>query len=236
MKDLSGFHVVTIDGPAGAGKSTVAKMLARRLNYAYLDTGAMYRALTLKAMRTGCELAREESLIQCAQKTTIALKADPVKGLRVFLEGEDVSDEIRTLEVTNNTFYVARVPAVREILVGWQRDIGKKQNVVVEGRDVGTVVFPEASFKFYLDAEFSERVRRRLTELRDKGKAVEAEQLRCELSDRDQKDLTRTVGPLKKAEDAIMLDSTSLSIEDVVDSMLNIIQAKRAVPEGQKSP
>ena len=226
MKEQCHSYVVTVDGPAGAGKSTVAKTLARRLQFSYLDTGAMYRALTLKAVRTGCELSDEPALVRCANATSIELRADPVHGMRVFLDGEDVSEEIRSVAITNNTFYIARAPAVREILVGWQRKMGQTQNVVVEGRDVGTVVFPAATFKFYLDADFEERVQRRFKELIDKGVNVDADRLRAELQERDQKDLTRAVGPLRRADDAVLIDSTRLSIDGVVDEMLGFIQPR----------
>ncbi|MFA5261383.1 MAG: (d)CMP kinase [Candidatus Omnitrophota bacterium] len=222
-------YVVTIDGPAGAGKSTVAKNLARKLQYSYMDTGAMYRALTLKAIRIGCDLSDEAALVRCAKEASIELRADPVLGARVFLDGKDVSEDIRTATVTNNTFYIARASGVREILVGWQRKIGQSQNIVVEGRDVGTVVFPEATFKFYLDADFEERVQRRFKELVDKGFNVDVARLRVELQERDQKDLTRTVGPLLRAEDAVNVDSTRLSIDDVVEKMLSVIQSRLAV-------
>ena len=229
MKKASASHVITIDGPAGAGKSTVAKTLARRLRYSYLDTGAMYRALTLKAVRAGCDLTDESVLVRCAHETLIELQADPVLGTRVILDGNDVSEAIRTVDITNNTFYIARAPGVREILVGWQRKMGQTQSVVVEGRDVGTVVFPDATFKFYLDADFEERVQRRLKELVDKGVDVDAARLRQELRERDEKDLSRTVGPLRRADDAVLVDSTRLSIDGVVDKMLDIVQSRLEV-------
>ncbi len=218
--------VVTIDGPAGAGKSTVAKALAQRLNFSYLDTGAMYRALTLKALSEKVNLEDEEALVHLARRTQLDLSGNASTGLKVLLDGKDVSEAIRTVEVTNNTFYIARAPRVREIMVEWQRRIGAKSSLVVEGRDVGTVVFPKARFKFYLDADFAERAKRRITELREKGKAVEEEQMKSDLQDRDQKDFTRKVGPLKKADDAVVIDSTFLSIEQVVEKILNVVQAK----------
>ena len=215
--------VVTIDGPAGAGKSTIAKTLAAKLGFAYLDTGAMYRALTLKALVNEVNLEDEDQLVQLAGNTVIDLRGDSSSGLKVFLDEDDVSEDIRTLEVTNNTFYIARAPKVREIMVEWQRNIGKKTNIVVEGRDVGTVVFPNASIKFYLDADFEERAMRRIKELREKGEDVDEEKLKAELQDRDNKDFTRKAGPLKKAEDAIVIDSTSLDIHGVVDKLLEHI-------------
>ena len=215
--------VITIDGPAGAGKSTVAKALAKHLGFAYVDTGAMYRALTLKTLREKIDLENEELLVGLAKRTKIDLQKDDARGIKVFLDGEDVSQAIRSLEVTNNTFYIARAPRVREIMVGWQRQIGLKQDIVMEGRDIGTVVFPKATWKFYLDADFEERAKRRIAELENNGKSVDAKRLTGELQERDHKDFTRNVGPLKKADDAILIDSTHLSVEDVVQKILSHI-------------
>lgn len=218
-----GTTVVTIDGPAGAGKSTVAKALARRLKFSYLDTGAMYRAATLKALRLKINLEDENALAAVAGAVTIDFEGDAEKGLRVILDGEDVSEAIRTIEVTNNTFYMARAPKVRAVMVDLQRKIGSRRNIVVEGRDVGTVVFPTAKYKFYLDANFEERARRRIKELEDKGEAVEAQKLKEELQERDQKDFSRKVGPLKKADDAIVIDSTGLTVEGTAEKLLEYI-------------
>ena len=217
-------QIITIDGPAGAGKSTVAKTIAQRLNLAYLDTGAMYRALTLKAMQSNVNLESEEDLVAMARTTCIDLENNNGK-VSIVLDGNDVSEEIRTVEVTNNTFYVAQKPHVREVMVEWQREMGSKKGVVVEGRDVGTVVFPQASHKFYLDANIEERSRRRIEELRAKGNDIDADKLTLELKERDNKDLTRTVGPLKKADDAVFIDSTHLSIDEVIEEMLKHIKA-----------
>jgi len=216
--------VITIDGPAGAGKSTVAKRLAKELGYAYLDTGAMYRALTLKALRLKVNLDDEQALIELAKKTTIDFRFDKGQSLTVLLDGQDVTEAIRSEEVTKNTFYIARTGGVREILVSWQRQIGDKNNIVVEGRDTGTVVFPKANKKFYLDADFEERSRRRINELQGKGLAVNGEELKNELQTRDDKDLSRSVGPLKKADDAILIDSTSLTVDEVVSKIFKYIK------------
>jgi cytidylate kinase len=208
--------VITIDGPAGAGKSSVAKSLAKRLSFAYLDTGAMYRALTFKALRQKIVLTDEAQLADLANETNIDLQDTP-KGLKVLLDGLDVTEEIRSLEVTNNTFYAARASKVREVLVKWQQKIGEQRSVVVEGRDVGTVVFPRADKKFYLDADVRERTRRRVDELRAKGSHVDADELSQEIQQRDQYDKTRSTGPLRQAEDAVYIDSTNLSVADTVE-------------------
>lgn len=216
---MSKAYVITIDGPAGAGKSSVAKSLAKRLGFSYLDTGAMYRALTLKALHTGIDLTDEDQLVVLARKTKIDFKESP-DGLRVVLDGGDVSDDIRTLEVTNNTFYVARAGKVREVLVEWQRQIGASRSIVAEGRDVGTVVFPKADKKFFLDADVNERARRRIAELRDKGNDVDADCLLNEIKERDQKDRSRATGPLVQANDAVYIDSTHHSINDTVEAIM----------------
>ncbi len=214
--------IITIDGPAGAGKSTVAKQLAQKLDLSYLDTGAMYRALTLKAIRQNVDLENENDLVAMARQTHIDLE-NHTTGIKVILDGNDVSEDIRTTEVTNKTFYVAQKPRVREIMVEWQRLLGSKKGVVVEGRDVGTVVFPQANNKFYLDANINERSRRRIEELREKGNDVDADKLVTELKERDNKDLTRTVGPLRKADDAVFIDSTHLTIDEVIEEMMKHI-------------
>ncbi len=214
--------IIAIDGPAGAGKSTVAKKLAQILNISYLDTGAMYRALTLKALREKINLEDEPQLVNLAKRTTIDLMQGGEK-LKVILDGSDVSEEIRSLEVTNKTFYIARTPGVRQIMVGWQRAIASKKGVVAEGRDIGTVVFPNATYKFYLDANLQERSDRRYKELIAQGKTVDAKKLLQEVKERDEKDLNRPVGPLKRADDAIYVDTTDYSVDQTVKEILKYI-------------
>ena len=226
---MSQLLIITLDGPAGAGKSSVAKTLAQRLNISYLDTGAMYRALTLKALRTKINLSDEDALAVMAQQTTIDFRQDGKGGLRIFLDGKDVSEEIRTLEVTNNTFYAARAPKVRATLVKWQQAMAEKMSLVGEGRDLGTVVFPKATYKFYLDADFQERCRRRIKELKEQGKTFDEEQLKKDIQERDQKDLTRQASPLRKADDAIVIDSTGMSVDDTADFIINHIKVSPRV-------
>ena len=216
--------VITLDGPAGAGKSSVAKALAARLGISYLDTGAMYRALTLKALRLKMDMTDEEALASLCRNTKISFKEMPDGSLNITLDGEDVSVAIRAPEVTNNTHYIAKAPGVRTLMVGWQRAIGTSRSLVTDGRDQGTVVFTDARYKFYVDADVEERVQRRYKELVAAGKTVNFDQLRADMLDRDQKDFNRAVGPLKKAHDAITVDSTGLTVDGTVDKIMKLIQ------------
>ncbi len=218
--------IITIDGPAGAGKSTVAKCLAMLLNISYLDTGAMYRALTLKALRQGVTLEDEDALAELAAKTKIDFSDDGAGGLHITLDGEDVSEAIRSLDVTNHTFYAARAPKVRAILVKWQQAIGANRSLIGEGRDLGTVVFPDATYKFYLDADIEERCERRIRELKEQGKVFDEAKLREDIKERDLKDRSRAVGPLKKANDMITIDSTGLTAEQTSQKILRYIKKK----------
>ena len=216
--------VIAIDGPAGSGKSTVAKLVAHRLGFLYIDTGAMYRALTFKALRIKADLDDEVNLGALAKATDIELKQSG-SSLKVYLDGEDVTSEIRTPEVTNNVKYIARAKPVRECMVAKQRKLGEEGGAVMEGRDIGTVVLPHADKKFYIDASFDVRVCRRHKELNENGASLTEEEVRNDLKIRDDSDFNRPIGPLKKAEDAIAVDTTDLTIEGVVDKVLNLIKA-----------
>ena len=215
--------VVAIDGPAGAGKSTIARRLAERLQFTYIDTGAMYRAVALWGWRQGVDMGDMHRMEQLAAAAEISLSPG-----RIELNGEDVTEEIRRPEVSNGASKIAVIPGVRRAMVAKQRAIGQLSSVVMEGRDIGTVVFPKAEVKVYLDAEVAERVRRRLEELRAKGQTVDAEKLTSEIKERDLRDSTRADAPLTQAPDAVYLDSTHLSIGEVEEAILKIVRARVA--------
>jgi CMP/dCMP kinase len=213
--------VVAIDGPAGAGKSTIARRLADRLQFIYIDTGAMYRAVALWGWRQGVDMGDMHRMEQLASAADIALSRG-----RIELNGEDVSEEIRRPEVTNAASRIAVIPGVRRAMVAKQRAIRDRSSVVMEGRDIGTVVFPNAEVKVYLDAELPERVRRRLEEMRSKGQEINVETLAAQMKDRDQRDMARADSPLAQAPDAVYLDSTSLSIDEVEEAILKIVRTR----------
>jgi CMP/dCMP kinase len=213
--------VVAIDGPAGAGKSTIARRLAERLGFTYIDTGAMYRAVALWALRQGVDARDMHRMEQLALAADIKLAPG-----KILLNGEDVSEAIRAPEVTNGASRAAVLPGVRRALVAKQRAIGERSSVVMEGRDIGTVVFPDADVKIFLDAHPEERVRRRLVEERAKGAAVDESVLAKQMDERDRRDSTRADAPLAQAPDAIYLDSTSLNIQQVEEAILKIVRAR----------
>lgn len=204
--------MITIDGPAGAGKSTIAKIVAAELGFTYIDTGAMYRAVTYKTLNAGCDFADTKKIIQLAEKSDIRLDNG-----KIFLNGKDISNKIRTRRVTNKTSIIAALGEVRKILRGKQRGFAKTQNVVMEGRDIGSVVFPKAKYKFYLDASITERARRRYSELREKGSAVKMEDIVEDINKRDNLDLNRGLCPLIIPKGAIVIDSTNKTIEEVAN-------------------
>ncbi|WP_307400077.1 (d)CMP kinase [Desulfofundulus luciae] len=208
---------VAIDGPAGAGKSTVARELARRLGFLYIDTGAMYRAITLKALRRGLNLTDEESLKALADESRIELTTDPDRLTRVFLDGEDVTRAIREPEVSRHVSLVASLPGVREVLMRRQRELARCQNVVMDGRDVGTVVLPNAQVKIFLTASPEVRARRRQMDLQAQGHHVPLDSLIQEITERDRQDSCRSVAPLMPAPDAWIIDSSHLNAEQVVE-------------------
>lgn len=220
-------NAVAIDGPAGSGKSTISKLVADRLGYTYIDTGAMYRALTLKVMKKSLEFSDEKSISDLSGKIDIKLlpSKDEKSTIQVILDGEDVSSDIRMMQVTSNVKYVARLPKVRENLVKLQREMVKgMEGSVMEGRDIGTVVLPDSKYKFYVDASFDERVERRFAEMRAKGLPATRSEVADDLKQRDHTDKTRKVGPLKRSEDAVYIDTTDMSIEEVVSEIIKNVQ------------
>lgn len=210
---------VAIDGPAGAGKSTVARMVAERLGYVYIDTGAMYRAITLKALRLGTDLDDPDALGALVAASRVTLERGP-SGERVLLDGEDVTGLIRTPEVSRHVSAVAAVPAVRDRLVEWQREIARGGGVVMDGRDIGSHVLPWADRKFFLTASLEERARRRQAELAAAGHSVSVAELAADIARRDHLDSTRAVSPLVRVADAILIDTTGLPVEEVVNRVL----------------
>jgi len=212
--------VVTIDGPAGAGKSTVARRLAERLGWRFLDTGAMYRAVTLGAIRAGVDLGSEEALGDLVARLAVSLPPG-----RVLLGEEDVTESIRDVEVTRASKFIADSPSVRRRLMIWQRAFALLHDVVTEGRDQGTVVFPEAFRKYYLTASDLERARRRAAQDLARGEPASFESVLADQRDRDCRDAARAIAPMKPAADATVVDSTGLSIEDVVDRLARDIEA-----------
>lgn len=216
---------VAIDGPASAGKSTIAKILATKLNFVYVDTGAMYRTITLAAKKNGIAYNDEEKIKKLLSQTEIRFEpGTPVQ--RVFLNDTDVTDEIRSAEVTNNVSVVASFADVRSNLVNRQREIANSNSVIMDGRDIGTTVLPEADIKIFLVASVDERAQRRYKENVAKGMITDLETLKHEIEARDYKDSHRQISPLTQAKDAILVDTTGQSIDEVVSKIANIIENK----------
>jgi len=217
--------IVAIDGPAGAGKSTVAKRLAKELGYTYMDTGAMYRAFAWRVMEQGMDLSDERELRRVLQQTNIEL-VEHFGRPGVLLNGVDVTDRIRTPELSQLASRISTSKIVRERMVELQRAIGSQGGVVAEGRDIGTVVFSDAEVKIYLDASSQERARRRFEEFRGQGSRVTMEETVSEMEERDRRDQERDVAPLRKAEDALVIDSTDSAVDGVVERIMQEIKKK----------
>ncbi len=217
--------VVTIDGPAGAGKSTVAKQLARKLGYRLLDTGAIYRAVALLAKRRGVPWTDADACAAVARELDISYQFIGDKN-HVFIAGEDVSSAIRTPEISQGASQVSAHPPVRAALMDVQRRVAEGGGLVVEGRDTGTVVFPTAEAKFFLTATVEERARRRIAELEASGATVDHEHTLREIRERDERDASRDVAPMKPAEDAVLVDSSTQTIEPVVENLARVVEAR----------
>ncbi|MGX8728990.1 MAG: (d)CMP kinase [Lachnospiraceae bacterium] len=216
---------IAIDGPAGAGKSTIAKLVAKALGSVYVDTGAMYRAMALRMLKLGVDTEDMAAVSRASGNADISLRYENGEQ-RVILDGEDVSEEIRTNEVSGLASVVAAVPAVREKLVALQQKLARETAVVMDGRDIGTTVLPDAELKIYLTASQEERARRRFVQNAEKGlPEVPMKMLIGEIAERDRRDMTRHVSPLRKAEDAVLLDSSEMTIEEVVSAILKLAEA-----------
>jgi cytidylate kinase len=222
--------IIAIDGPSGAGKSTLGRMLARELGLLYIDTGAMYRAVALAVAASGASASDAERVAEVARRASIKLEGDP-DSLRVLLDGRDVSAEIRGEGVGRDASVVSAIPAVRRELVRRQREMGARGGVVLDGRDIGTVVFPAADVKFFLTAVPEERARRRFGEETTQGREQTFEATLADINDRDRRDATRDDSPLKIADDAVVIDTTEFPIEEVFRRMLQIVGERQAAPE-----
>jgi cytidylate kinase len=223
--DISGVFqlIIAIDGPAGSGKSTVAKMLAKHLGFKYLDTGAMYRAITWKALKMGIDLEDENALCRLAEQTTIEFQGESDVP-KIFVDSADVTEEIRQSFVTNNVHYISNKQGVRKYMVKLQQKIAAEGNTVAEGRDMGTVVFPQAEKKFFLDAEIGTRSQRRYKQFKPSDEKVTYYDVVRDIEIRDKRDTMRANSPLVKGDDAIFIDTTHLTIKDVLDRITREIK------------
>jgi cytidylate kinase len=215
--------IIAIDGPSGAGKGTVARHLAARLAYRHVDTGAMYRAVAWKALQEGIDLREESAVAALGRRAAFDLEAG-----RVIVDGHDVARAIRTPEIDTAAAAVARHPAVREVLVARQREMAAGGGIVMEGRDIGTVVFPDADVKVYLDASPDERARRRASDPAHGASQTKLSEIATALADRDRSDSTRAASPLMQADDAIVIDTTGIPIAEVTDRVMAVVTARQA--------
>lgn len=218
--------VITIDGPAGSGKSTAAKLLAQRLGASFLDTGAMYRTVTIAVMKAGADMEDEEQLFDVLNNSQFRFDIKKDR-MHCFVDGENVTELIRLPQVTDNSRYIASSQILRKELVKMQRQIAAGQEkIVTEGRDQGTVAFPDANVKIFLTAELRQRAKRRLAELKEKGIDLSIEELEQAIKDRDNSDINRDTGPLVPADDAVAVDTTDLSIDQMVEKLVDIVKEK----------
>lgn len=211
--------IIAIDGPAGAGKSTISKLIAERLNINYIDTGAMYRAVTYKCLSNGVDIKDEKAIIEAAKNSNIDFRDN-----NIYLDSKIINEEIRTREVSANVSEVAKIKEVRYLMVEVQREIGSRNSVILDGRDIGSYVFPNADYKFFLVATPEERGMRRYKELCEKGYTGTLEEIIEDIEKRDEIDSNREFAPLKKADDAIEIDTTGLGIEEVVSEVVSNIK------------
>jgi cytidylate kinase len=216
-------RIIAIDGPSGAGKSTVAKQLAKRLGYLYIDTGAMYRAIGLKALRNNPSLDDRDQIVSIARNSRVELK-DSARGCQVFLDGEEVTQAIRAEPVSQAASIVSEISGVRKVLVRTQQQMGEAGRVVLEGRDIGTKVFPSADLKIFLDASEATRAQRRHKENLRKGVKLSLEETIAEIHDRDRRDSQRADSPLAQAQDATYLDTSGKTIEEVLGEILRLVE------------
>lgn len=216
--------IITIDGPSGTGKSTVARHLARRLGYLYLDTGAMYRAVALQALRKGVDWSDPSALVRLAGRVRVTFRQGPGGGVRIFLNGREVTRSIRRPEVSSGASKVAVIPGVRKALVGQQRLLGRSGGLVAEGRDTGTVIFPHADLKVFLTADSAERARRRCRELKEAGHPMTFRQVLKEVRERDRRDRGRKIAPLRRAPGALRIDNTRLQSSEVLDTLTDYVR------------
>lgn len=217
--------VIAIDGPSGSGKSTVGKAIAGQLGYLYIDSGAVYRAVGYKALQTNTSLEDASAVARLARESNVKLEGDP-DHLRVFLDGCDVTAEIRLPEASHASSVVATIPEVRDAVVEKLRQMSKAGGVVIDGRDIGTKVFPDAQVKTFLDASLEMRARRRCGEERESGREVTVEQIRAELEERDRRDRERAATPLVKADDAVFIDTSDLTLDRVIARVLEIVRTR----------
>ena len=219
---------IAIDGPSGAGKSTVAKRIAHDLSIIYVDTGAMYRCIGLYVLRQGLDTKNEKHVLPCLAQIELHTTYDPQAGQRIFLNGEDVSEAIRSPEASMAASDVSAIPGVRAFLLGLQQEMAKKQSLIMDGRDIGTVVIPDAELKIFLTASNESRAKRRHLEYIQKGQEVTYEEILQDILRRDQQDSSRAAAPLRKADDAVLIDSTNLTFEQTVDAIKKLIVQRAA--------
>lgn len=216
--------IIAIDGYSSCGKSTLAKKIASKLKYIFIDTGAMYRAITLYAIQNGL-LGNEKALVERLHDIDISFRFNPTRGASdIFINGTDSEDDIRSIQVSEHVSAISQIPAVREYLVGIQQKMGREKGVVMDGRDIGSVVFPDAELKIFMTADPEIRAMRRYEELHEKGEKVTLDQVRKNIQKRDHADINRAISPLKQAEDALILDNSYMSIDDEMDWVMEKIK------------